>query len=481
MRYESLSHGVNSDVRRLLITKTAQSLKSINMAVINPSIDQLGAFAKYARPRTPFFLFLSICFEVSYWPLLLIFVFGLASVIYVSEGAVDAFLKVILNPFLLLSLALVIAFGRWRKRFRVNAPRVLENETRMPILYLRSFLYETAEKSEIVPKERRTKLYEYENDDEVLAMALRSTGPLVAIGKPDDKIPPLGALRLYFADEEWQEKVEMLMAISQLVIIQSGNTAGTNWEIQRARELLPPEKIIFSFLSWQELGAGERQSEYELFSRQIKRAYGCDLPETIGRAYFLYFDKEWKPQLIGLTGWKAGFFWSCSRQHILWRFLFVALRGGPLIFFPIRTLLTNLLRRLPTPPIFREYSVPAVREALRPVVKATGVRLPIWRTIVFMVLAIAAGVLIFVEFYGWPLIVVLALASGSLVAEFLPSSADTSPQALSLFAPDTPNAEGTKDKLTTHEIKFRKCLDCGLGNWHDAIVCERCGRTLERI
>ena len=454
------------------------------MVVTNPSIPKLSAFAKYARPRPPFFLFLSIIFELIYWPMLLISLLIGVGLIY-TEG-IGAFIQLTSSAFVLVYCGLIIALGRWRKRFRVNTPKVLNSETRIPILYLRSFFYESIDKSNTGLQERRSNLYEKETDDELLALALRDVGPLIAIAKPSDKIPPLGALRLYFKDEEWQEQVEVLMLMSQLVIIQSGYTEGTDWEMQRVRNLLPPEKVIFSFLSWRDLDRESRQLEYDIFAIQVKRIYGCDLPEKIGSAYFFYFDKEWKPHLIRLTGWKAIFFWICSIPSIVWHLcasIFLLIPN----FLTKKDIWLGLLRRLPAPRIFREHSVPSVREALRPTLKERGVRLSIWRTAAFIFLVVTVGLFVLMELYGWPLIVLLGLVIGFLIGDYLQgvessSSFNSRLQSLSLSSHPTTDARSkTNDVVEDHETKYKKCVDCGLGNWHEATTCERCGRTLERI
>nr|ALS90558.1 MetaGeneMark_Unknown Function [uncultured bacterium] len=129
---------------------------------------------------------------------------------------------------------------------------MLLTDRRRPIIYLRSF-YEEAEPDAIY--------YDKAKTDETLAQVLKTTGPLIAVGKPGDKLQPLGAIRVYFNDEVWQENVEVLMAMSRLVIIQAGLSPGLKWEMATARKLLKPEQLLFTFLSWQELDGDLRQSK----------------------------------------------------------------------------------------------------------------------------------------------------------------------------------------------------------------------------
>lgn len=453
------------------------------MVVSNPSVYKLSAFAKYARPRPPLFLFLSIIFGLIYWPLVVGAILICVKAIYTV--GVEAFFQAV--PFLFIEVvacgALITLLGRWGKRFGLNTPKILNSETRMPLLYLRSFSYESVDKSSAKPEDRLSQLYEKENDDEVLALALRDVGPLIAIGKPSDKIPPLGALRLYFEDEEWQEQVERLISISRFAIIQAGYTEGTDWEIQRCRNLLPPEKVIFSFLSWLKFDRESRQLEYDLLAIQIKRIYGRALPEKIGNASFLYFDKEWNPHLVGLTGWKRIFFGIYSIPSMFWQFVYkiytptFGVRG-------ISKLWVELIRRLPFPRMLRGYSVPGVRETLRPILRESGIRPSVWRTAAFVSLVTILGALILKEMQGCCLILLVAPAVGLLARDYLQEvkgSPKSNLQSLHLSGPPTRNARSKPNEVAGYETRYKKCLDCGLGNWHEATTCERCGRLLESV
>jgi hypothetical protein len=154
------------------------------------------------------------------------------------------------------------------------------------------------------------------------------------------------------------------------------------------RETLPPEKVIFSFLSWQHLGRASRQLEYETFALLLRRVYGCDAPPKLGGAYFLYFEDGWRPRLAGVPLWQRPFFWLCSRPSAVWNLLMRFNTKADLwVFNPV----FRPFDYLPTPRVFRGFSVPAVREALRPVLSRRGLRLPRWRTAVFVAAVALTG------------------------------------------------------------------------------------------
>lgn len=356
----------------------------------------LQDFAKFARPRPGTHIVFSICFEILFWILLLFFTLGFlvedtfrAFVILflwtidvpVSEDAIDNPLS-LLGFEMILLYVLIALFGRLRKRFRINTVMRLQNETRAPILYLRSFYLESFEQG----REENLKYYEKEHDDEVLAVALKDIGPLIAVGKPGDTFPPLGSLRLYFKDQEWKEQVKNLMEISQLIVIQPGYTTGTEWEMLELKSF-PPEKIIYSFLAWQHWDETFWRAEYGTFAEQFRRIYGQDLPDNVGYDQFLYFDKEWRPHLTKLPLWKSYFFWFCSAPHLIWRLWSILLKRLSLLF----DLLYPAFKRLPVPKLLRKYSVASVRESLRPMFRERNRRLPVWRTVVYAV-AVVIGV-----------------------------------------------------------------------------------------
>ena len=61
---------------------------------------------------------------------------------------------------------------------------------------------------------------------------LDGIGPFVAIGDPKEKLPDLGAARLYVSDE-WREVVIELLARVSLVVMRVATTEAVRWELQQ--------------------------------------------------------------------------------------------------------------------------------------------------------------------------------------------------------------------------------------------------------
>lgn len=183
---------------------------------------------------------------------------------------------------------LLIACGagcvvRGKKLKAVGASEVLRRDSRPPILYLRSFDDDGTGMK--IPNEAVSKTFE-----ERLAQALGKLGPVVAIGKPGENLPELGAARMYVDDDSWQSTVKSLIGRAQFVIFRAGETEGLRWEVQTATRSLDPEKLILFF--GYEFDRN-RQRLYARFRERVMDYFPRPLPEEIGDAFFLYFDSEW--------------------------------------------------------------------------------------------------------------------------------------------------------------------------------------------
>jgi len=127
------------------------------------------------------------------------------------------------------------------------ADEIVKQDRRPPVLFLRDF------KDDQVSLERATlppwvRLIdpgvEQANLEDVLQACL-SIGPAVAIGRPEDKEPPLGAARRYVSGEGWKEVVQSMMDSAVVIVIGAAASPGVAWEIDQLRERGHLEKSIF--------------------------------------------------------------------------------------------------------------------------------------------------------------------------------------------------------------------------------------------
>jgi hypothetical protein len=204
-------------------------------------------------------------------------------------------------PLFTVSVALV-ALGR---RMRIGgAERTLAEDVRAPIVYLRPFGVDRAEIAQRMSSRARISLREgFEKTyEERLARTLRKIGPFVAVGDPAERLPLLGAARMYAADEDWQAKVEELIGRASVVLLHVGEGDGLAWEVRRVIEHEAPEQAILSLPLEAKRKEPSRQERYDAFRRRFGDVFPRPLPEAIGHCQFTYFDADWTPRLLGERG-----------------------------------------------------------------------------------------------------------------------------------------------------------------------------------
>ena len=114
-------------------------------------------------------------------------------------------------PFAFLLFWLIDDLARRLRQY--GAREMLSLDCRSPIIFLRAFGDDVAG----IPMTP----FKYE---ELIGDALAGAGPMVAVGKPSEKLPEVGIPRLYLSDDDWQRGVRFLIENSSGVVIQLGTT-----------------------------------------------------------------------------------------------------------------------------------------------------------------------------------------------------------------------------------------------------------------
>lgn len=167
-------------------------------------------------------------------------------------------ISVIVSPFLSLPLlALSSRIRRAARRAAVHSmSEVRHKDTRAPFLFLRSFVDDQVD---LTHREGSRNIFQrtltggslFANVDELLTERYWHIGPVIAIGKPGEALPPLGAARAYLSGEPWQMVVANLMGLARAIIIVLDYTQGVTWELQQATRsgclsksllLIPPHR-----------------------------------------------------------------------------------------------------------------------------------------------------------------------------------------------------------------------------------------------
>jgi len=182
----------------------------------------------------------------------------------------------------------------WRRRLLLKAAsKVLSEDQRPPVLYLRSF-----QDDDITSRPLRESALPFSfTEEEYLVEVLNDFGPCIAIGQPGEKLPDLGAARLYVADDQWREQVRELLLSSKLVVLRAGKTKNFLWEVEQSIQNVNPRNVIILI--------PRLKNTYSQFRKLANRSFPLPLPETIGDPNlfsgvaslhgYIYFDEDWMP------------------------------------------------------------------------------------------------------------------------------------------------------------------------------------------
>jgi hypothetical protein len=216
---------------------------------------------------------------------------------------------------------LSLRVGRYARRHLVH---VIESPASLApgsyVLYLRPF-FQDESTSGIAPQPeggnsfnmvmRSGRTYE-----ERLARVFREFGPLVTVGRPEEKLPRgSGARRIYIPLHGWEPVVGELIGNARLIILGAGPGKGTVWEYVEVMRRRDPSRLIVLVT---DRGGYERFkassiAEAEGVLMELQSQYGSSwqapiLPDLPSPArpkfptafYFLamlYFSAGWEPHL----------------------------------------------------------------------------------------------------------------------------------------------------------------------------------------
>jgi hypothetical protein len=158
-----------------------------------------------------------------------------------------------LNGYFPLAVAVVtypVVLLKSRKLLQPSAAALLAQDKRKKILLLRSF------KDDEIQSRQRIRspvgdLASRRRFEQGIAGPLGAFGPVIAIGKPGEELPQIGAARTYLSDAEWQPAVLRWMDEALLLVMIAGDTEWIRWELDQILEkgrgrhlfiILPPAK-----------------------------------------------------------------------------------------------------------------------------------------------------------------------------------------------------------------------------------------------
>jgi hypothetical protein len=127
------------------------------------------------------------------------------------------------------TLLAVFVFYRGMRLAKLNAAQLRERDRRAPVLILRQFRDDFLESGKM--GFGGTPTFEH-----FVAAELNRIGPVVAIGRPGERVQPLGASRDYVDGVDWRGRVGTTMADAALVVVILGDSDSVLWEFRTAIE-----------------------------------------------------------------------------------------------------------------------------------------------------------------------------------------------------------------------------------------------------
>ncbi|HEX7306050.1 hypothetical protein [Lentzea sp.] len=163
------------------------------------------------------------------------------------------------------------------------------------VLYLRAFDTDPTALGRTFQSMFLAGLATMSTDVECLARALRPFGRLHVIGRPGEGLPRPGGKTVYSGDAAWKQVVQEMMLTARLVVIRPAVNPGVLWELARAREVVPADRLLIEVRGL----SGRRYREAVRAMAEL----GYTMPERRPRrGGFIRFSPSWKPEFLPLTG-----------------------------------------------------------------------------------------------------------------------------------------------------------------------------------
>ena len=209
---------------------------------------------------------------------------------------------------LVIFINLLKLYLRGKKHLALSVDQILAADHRPPVVYLRSFQDDSksaAVMSGAAAFYALVGVASKKTEEEMLADQLTPFGPVIAIGKPGEELPELGAARMYVDSSVWHNEVEGQLDKANLVVIRLGSTEGLWWELELSIGKIKPERLLVIVPHIR-----DRAKLQAIYDRACTHFPKSLPPFTNSRKFssrtgtmrgFIYFDADWTPHYVDLT------------------------------------------------------------------------------------------------------------------------------------------------------------------------------------
>jgi hypothetical protein len=151
----------------------------------------------------------------------------------------------------------------------------------------------------------------------MLAEEFGPIGPVVAIGRPGEKLPPVGAARTWLSNDDWQARVTDYLGKCRFAVMMIGVIKGEDglaWELRRVLETISLEKLILVMPPVKEKEAQKRWAGFHersggrlppyrtgILAAGFRPDGQCEIIQAQGQRFRLA--KEYREAIRRLTNW----------------------------------------------------------------------------------------------------------------------------------------------------------------------------------
>jgi hypothetical protein len=148
------------------------------------------------------------------------------------------------------------------------------------------------------PKATNYAVRAYSRPEWKLCRQMYEVGRVIALGRPGETLPPVGAERLYLGHDDWQPVVANLLASATLVVVYVDTLGeGLKWELRQLRAQDTPDKVVY-FISDRH-DKSDSSNHYAKLAKIHAEVFRQELP-SITDAKCMAFGPHWEP--IEFTG-----------------------------------------------------------------------------------------------------------------------------------------------------------------------------------
>jgi len=152
-------------------------------------------------------------------------------------------------------------------------------------------------------------------EEEQIVRAFSPMGPVIAVGLPDEQLPPLGAARLHIDAAKWQQEISHWICSAKAVVIrvslrEGANTTldfgyhlseGLHWELTTVAQLVEPAALFFLIDATETAYAEFHAAMGKVFLRGLPESASGLSRRRAGIRAVIGFNAEWEPRLLPVS------------------------------------------------------------------------------------------------------------------------------------------------------------------------------------